>query len=171
MNMELVQTIEVGSNVTSVEFTSIPDDGSDLQILIAARDTGQNATMSMTFNNITTAYRGQRLRGNDSIVESFFWSSTSAMFFDFPSSDAGTSNRGSAEVYIANPSRTSPSPFGQKIVSINTITEQDGSISYQGTYSWSARDSSLQSQPVTSIKFTTNIFAGATFNLYKITAA
>lgn len=170
MTMELVQTIELGSNVTSLEFTNIPNDGSDIKILISARDTGANATLEMTFNNVTANYKGQRMRGNGSSVTSTYWSAASGMYFDYPSSSAGTSNRGSAEIYITDPSRTG-SAFGNKVVSINTITEKDSTVSYQGMYAWRAGDTSLKNSAITSIKFTNNIFSGSTFTLYKITSA
>lgn len=73
MAYELIETVEVGSGgASSIEFTSIPQDGTDLMLKVSARTIDGDSigtTLSyLRFNDSTTDYSAIRLFGNGSSI-------------------------------------------------------------------------------------------------------
>jgi hypothetical protein len=55
MSMTLVQTVTVGAGgASSIQFSSIPQTGTDLMVLISSRATNGDSAMNLRFNNSTS---------------------------------------------------------------------------------------------------------------------
>ena len=132
MAYELIETIEVGSGGTSlIEFTSIPQDGTDLLCIASVRGGSDNlATLfQLNLNGDTTSanYSNRLLYGNGSSVVSntdyprpnFFINSE-----NFVTVTANTFANGA--FYIANYSEASPTT-----VSVDAVGENNGSVAPQ----------------------------------------
>ena len=155
--MKLIQTITVsGTSTTSITFSSIPQDGTDLVLLVSARDS-VNENLFLRVNTDAFIFTARRLVGNGSTVSS---SSTG----DVPSTQAtaSTSNTFSnGSYYFSN--YTSGTT---KTISVDTVSENNGTLAYQMIQAASYPDN----DPITSVGFDGGtILAGSTFSLYKIT--
>lgn len=162
MGMELVEFIEVGSGgAGSIEFTSIPQDGVDLVILISARSdrTFNHDAMQISLNSTGGTYR--KLTGNGSSVSSPEGFTLTNIFFAGSPITANTF--GNAQVYISNYTSST-----NKSVSVDSVSENNDTISDQGI---EAGLSTLTSA-VTSIQLDpiNNFVQYTTASLYKITA-
>jgi len=104
MAYELIETIEVGAGgAASIEFTSIPQDGVDLLLVVAARNTGNAGTLQYRFNSDSTAgaYSWIRLKGNGTTASSA--SPSSSAYLGFMNRSTHTANTfSSSQLYISN---------------------------------------------------------------------
>ena len=74
MGMQLIETIEVGAGgASSIEFTSIPQDGVDLLLLVSLRSSGGSSINYFELNGDTTSsnYVSRMLTGNGANVYSY----------------------------------------------------------------------------------------------------
>ena len=126
MTMTLVETIEVGSGgAASIEFTSIPQDGTDLLFVASAR--GDNADeqtdLRVEFNSDTTQanYTFLRLVGNGAVASS----TGNVSIAGIANGDTATSNTFSShQIYISNyTSSSSKSLSGESVTENNSSTE------------------------------------------------
>lgn len=122
-----LQTVTVGaSGASSIEFTSIPQTFTDLQLYISSRTTGTNGTIVWKFNTDSTAsnYFMRYLAGNGSVASSS--NSNNPWFSDSPISTDTTSVFGSTNVYIPNYTGSN-----SKSLSVETVTENNATLAYQ----------------------------------------
>jgi len=163
MTMQLIQTVTVGSGgAASIEFTSIPQDGTDLIILISARASNALVTtiLEMQINNdIANNYTYRDLRGNGSTA------SSTTLTFDRVniqvSANSSTANTfGNASVYISN-----YSGINSKQISVDHVTENNATAA--NAYLTAARWAGTAA--VNSIKLTGSLMQYSTASLYKIT--
>jgi hypothetical protein len=71
MGMEIIETVQVTSSVSTIEFTGIPQDGVDLVLLLSGRH-DLNGAVFMRFkvnNNTSGIYTYQALQGTGSAAE------------------------------------------------------------------------------------------------------
>ena len=111
MAMELIETIEVGSGgASSIEFTSIPQDGVDLLLMFSGRDTSTTENAKITLNSDGGSnYPTVTLDGNGSSASSSGFTGTRLRGLQGQSSY--TSNTfGSVSIYISNYTSTTISP-------------------------------------------------------------
>ena len=66
----LIEAKTLGSAVSSIDFTSIPQTYTDLKLLISAR-TSADVTYAIGFNSNTSNYSGRSLRGSGSATASY----------------------------------------------------------------------------------------------------
>lgn len=127
---KLIQTVTVGSGGTaSIEFTSIPQTYTDLQLLVSARSsraTDIRDEIHVRFNSNTSGYSVRTLRGDGSAVISNTGSvSTALTRMDMPDSGATANVFGSMNMYIPNYTTAN-----QKSVSIDVAMENNAVTSY-----------------------------------------
>lgn len=167
--MELIETIEVGAGgASSIEFTNIPQDGTDLVLLCSVRnDDASNANTSLTVNNNTgSVYDFVRLRGDGS---STFSDSNTVNTLDFSMfmNNAGTTSNTFSNIAYHFSNYTSST---NKSVSAEGVTENNATAAIQAIAAVQITDTN----PITVVTFAPfagNLVAGSTASLYKITAA
>lgn len=159
--MQIIEHIELASAQSSIEFTSIAADYTDLLIKFSLRNSVDTGAGTLTFNTSGGTYTRRRLTGDGS-------SATSAVYsFDYycGASSFTSSTFGNGEIYI-------PNAFGStaKSYSSDSVTENNATTSYQGLIAglWSGTDA------ITSIKLTPgsggNWIAASSATLYGITS-
>lgn len=158
---ELIQTITVGSGgAAAIEFTSIPQDGTDLFVVLSARGDTNN-DLKMEFNGVTTGYTRRALYGNAGSALSF---SASNAFPGVINTSTNTANTfGNTALYVPNYTLSN-----NKSISSDSLYENNDSSTYLlGLYAmlWS------NTAAVTSIKISTggNLVQHSTASLYKFT--
>jgi len=172
MAYELIETVEVGAGgSSSIEFTSIPQDGTDLKIVLSARINvaAQNRNLFVVFNNTTgSSYKSIRLTGSGSSVVSESTSNTSFTIINQAlQGNLTTANSfGNVEYYISNYTSSE-----HKSGSLDGVTENNGTDGKQMLIAGSWDDTSA----ISSVSFASNDSAdfvtGSSISLYKITAA
>lgn len=165
MSMTLIETKTLGTDTAAIEFTSIPQDGTDLLVLATLRVSFDFSLATwwlagLTFNSITSSYSTRNLQGDGSGVGS---DSDTTIYFR-PNDAGSTSNTfGNARAYITNYAGST-----NKSVSIDNVSEQNGTQAQQQLVAglWS------NTSAITSLKIEangSNLVAGTTVSLYKIT--
>ena len=168
MTMTLIETKTLGAAAASIEFTSIPQDGTDLVLLYSGRgvDTGSGRSdIRIQLNSSTTGYSGRVLRGYDSGTVNSATSSTSQIDTDRIPNEGATANTfGNTSIYFPNYTGST-----NKSMSIDSVAENNSSSAYYMSITaglWS------NTAAITSIKIfsNVNIQAGSTISLYKVTS-
>jgi len=168
MGMQLIETIEVGSGgAASIEFTSIPQDGVDLLVVASVRESSYN-----------DGFLGLRLNGSSTIGDYAY------VYLYGDGSSASTSSAGSTTLIYGkggtNPSNATANTFSNyqvlisnytssasKSVSIDTVTENNGSTAFQGL----SAGKFVPTSAITSVTLLyQNLVQYSTASLYKITA-
>ena len=160
MTMTLVSTVTVGAGgAASIDFTSIPQTGTDLLVVLSTKTTEAAATdgLHARFNNDSTGtnYSVRRLIGSGSAASS---TSQTAGYANIGNSNGNSAYTGSTfantALYIANYTSSS-----NKSLSADSVTENNATSAKQqltaGLY--------LSSSGITSIKFITDF---GTFDQY-----
>jgi hypothetical protein len=166
--MELIESKTLGTAQSSIEFTSIPQDGTDLVALMSTRSTRASGSISdvyLRFNGSTSGYSDRRLTGDGSSA-SPAGASVTDKFYPFDTTQATfTSNTfGSSLIYIPNYTAAI-----NKSISSDHVTENNATFSVQTITAglWS------NTAAITSITFSiisgANYEVGTTISLYKIT--
>ena len=167
MAYELIETIELTSSAASIEFTSIPQDGTDLVLKVTSRNTSTSTLSRFRINNDTTSsYTPLILRGNGSTVTSSSFAPLNNPFAFEQTISTDTANTfGNGQMYFSNYTSTT-----NKSISHDTVGENNGTTAWQTLIATSY----TTTNPITSIQLfqTSGDFAtGTTASLYKITAA
>lgn len=169
MGMQLVETITVGSGgAASIEFTSIPQDGVDLVLVVSARIdfSGNTRPIYVTINNDnSTTYQNRFLRGSGSAADSSNIPTTLGIGLGGGNAATSTANTFSShELTFANYAGSA-----QKATSLNVVTENNATAAEQaiwaGLWPQTAAITLLKLTPLTS-----NFVQYSTASLYKITA-
>jgi hypothetical protein len=157
--MKLIESKTLGTAQASIEFTSIPQDGTDLVALVSPRSDGVGSGITLTFNTGGT-YSRRRLYGTGSGV-----ASDTAADELFLSNNGTTANTfGNSIVYIPNYTGSTAKSF-----SVDSVTENNATAAFQMIVAglWS------ETGAITSVKFTAaggaNFVAGTIISLYKVT--
>ncbi len=143
MTMTLVSTVQVGAGgAASIEFTGIPQTGTDLLVVFSGREPLGTFIEPITFNGSSTGYSFRSLRGNGSAVLSQTQSNNLLGFVVNQSTD--TANTFSnCSVYIPNYSGAT-----NKTWSMDGVNENNATTAYQyivaGLWSNTAAITSLQ---------------------------
>ena len=163
MTMTLVETKTLGTAAASIEFTSIPQDGTDLVLLGSLRRgaSGSGADVGIALNGSSSGFTGRALYGTGSSAASF---SFDTAFLVQATTGTATSNT------FSNFTLTIPNYAGatNKSFSFDTVTENNATEAYQliqaGLWSNTAAITSL------TISTASPDFAiGSLLSLYKVT--
>jgi hypothetical protein len=162
--MELIETKTLGTAAASIEFTSIPQDGTDLYVLASARasatELAGGAILFLRPNGLSTNQTSRILSGSGSSVASF----TDPSILGRSNPNNFTANTfGNTSFYIPNYAGAT-----NKSVSIDGATENNATFTRMEITAalWSS------TAAITSLTFITlagNLEAGTTISLYKIT--
>jgi hypothetical protein len=159
---ELIQAITVASGGSAnIEFTNIPATYDDLKIVISGRIvSGNDGTLSLSFNGSTSNFSYKRLIGDGSNASSYGDVTNSWGFLN--RSDTTSNMFGNTEIYISN-YRSS----NNKSISIDSAAENGATTAFLGIWAglWS------NSASITSVRINgaSNISEHSTAILYGIT--
>lgn len=168
MAYELIETVEVGAGgAASIEFTSIPQDGTDLVVVLSGRTSrsGTDDTAKITFNNDNgNNYSFVYLQGDGGAASSF--SNTLNRFIPSINGNTSTANTFSnLTLYVSNYTSTT-----NKSVAIDFVWENNSSYAVANITAGSYSTTSAISTVTLTGDF--NSFVEySTASLYKITAA
>jgi hypothetical protein len=162
--MKLIESKTLASAAAQIEFTSIPQDGTDLVALVSTRlsfnNSGSWYDMLVRFNGSTSNYSGRLLYGTGS--GGFSLTETS---IGIRTNATGTTadTFGNTSLYVPNYAGAT-----NKSVSHDAVSENNATLSWQaiGAALWS--DTSAITS-MTFIPVSGNLEAGSTISLYKIT--
>lgn len=131
MSLNLVSTVTVGAGgAASIDFTSIPQTGTDLMLVLSGRyaSAASDPEFYFWFNNTTAAntYLRRRLRGTGSAVASNNYSSDSGYMSAVADSGNTGNTFGNAVLYIPNYTGST-----QKSWSSDAVTENNATAAYQ----------------------------------------
>lgn len=163
MGMQLIETIEVGSGgAASIEFTSIPQDGVDLVVLISGRaaNAADYRNLELSINSSTSNQTAKRLVGDGSSVAS----NSNNVIDAIPAASATANTFGSICITFSNYAGST-----NKSISIDAVTENNATAARAAisAHLWS------QTSAITSIGFAPfgeDFVQYSTASLYKITA-
>lgn len=168
MAMELIETIELGSAASSVQFSGIPSTGTHLILHISARQVGgNNAYGYIRFNgaSASSAFFDRFMYGQSTTVAtSYSNTDISAVITNYASAASNTYSN--TKLLISNYANSLPST---KMISAEGVSEDD--TSYVNRLQVTAGAWSPASA-ITSIELTlpaTSYEAGSTFSLYTLT--
>ena len=161
--MQLIESKTLTSAAASIEFTSIPQDGTDLVLLLSLRNTatagGGGVTMFIRPNGSTTNFSSRALYGSGSSSASF-----TGVGISFANPSNYTANTFSnSSLYLPNYSGSTNKSISGDTVNENNATTADMAI-HAGLWS--------NTSAITSITMITdggNLDIGSTISLYKIT--
>jgi hypothetical protein len=169
MTMQLIETVTVGSGgASSIEFTSIPQDGVDLLLVANTRqDAFGDNNIFVRFNNDTASnYDSRWLQGSGSAASSINDTSATRILTGpaSPGPSATANTFGNTAITIANYTSSVA-----KSVSVDTVTENNATAAYQAITAarWSGTDA------ISAITLTgdaADFVEHSTASLYKITA-
>jgi hypothetical protein len=168
MTMTLIETKTLGASAASIEFTSIPQDGTDLLLVYSLRDTSVSGSSTANgvdakINGTTSNFSFRRLLGNGSAVSSATGDFEAG--FGITNNSSGTSNTfSSGAIYFPNYSGSTPKSY-----SLDAVNENNGTSALIAILAGLWNDTSA----ITSITISPNggnsFVSGTTASLYKIT--
>ncbi len=165
MTMRLIETKTLGTAAASIDFTSIPQDATDLLVLMSTRTTTNGGVVwydvKIEFNNNTSNLSGRVLYGTGSGVAAIL--DASSILVRVNSNLSTSSTFGNASIYVPNYAGSA-----NKAVSIDSVSENAATAAFQmiSAALW-ANTSAITSVKATAL--TGNLDVGTTISLYKIT--
>jgi len=166
MGMQLIETVELDSAASSIEFTSIPQDGVDLLLKVSGRSdrAATSESMTLAFNGSTSDFSFINLRGQGSSVNT--GSGTGSVQILMQNGDTSTASTfGNAQVYVSNYASSSAKSFSSDGVNEGNIVGTFQSLQ-ANLWNNTAAITSVSVSPT----FGTNWLQYSTASLYKITA-
>jgi hypothetical protein len=162
--MKLIESKTLGTAAASIEFTSIPQDGTDLVLLMSGRTTRTTALdwIEMQFNTITSDYSMRGLFGDGSGTGSF---TETRIFLPIGGNTATANTFGNSMFYIPNYTGSTNKSVSGDGVSENNATSVSHYI-IAGLWSNTAAITSIKLFPFTAAQ---DFVAGSTVSLYKVT--
>lgn len=166
MTYELIETITLTSSASSIEFTDIPQDGTDLVLFVSARpDTASIRSYRLHINNETsgTNYSQRTLEGDGSSAYSTNETSQDRILF-YVAGGTTANTFGSTRIYFSNYAGSTAKP-----ITIDNVTENNATTAYQQLHAANWNNTAA----ITSIRISdssVNTLTGSTASLYKITA-
>jgi hypothetical protein len=132
----LISSVTVGSNTSTITFSSIPATYTDLKLVTSLRANNANGSQGwydakVEFNGNTSSYTLRALYGNGSSALSF---SDTVIYDDLASSATTANTFSNSEIYIPNYLSAN-----YKSVSVDSVTENNATSSKTGLYAglWS----------------------------------
>ena len=163
--MKLIESKTLASAAASIEFTSIPQDGTDLVLFVSARtdatDGSDGAAVRVNPNGSTSSKTERYLRGTGSAS-----TSDTDTFFNIRANPSNfTANTfGNSSVYIPNYTGNS-----FKAMSVDAVNENNATSAQQEIRAWLWSDTSAITSLTIAAIGSNQMVAGTTISLYKIT--
>lgn len=162
--MQLIETKTLGTAQSTIEFTSIPNNFTDLMLLVSARVDSSNGTLNVRFNGSTSNYTALRLDGYGS--GSAVSSSSTNPWFTFASYSSQTASTfGNCSIYIPNYTAATA-----KSLSSDNVDETNATEALQNLLAGRWNDTAAIDS-VRFVPFSGNFVAGSTISLYGIGGA
>jgi hypothetical protein len=164
MSYQLIETKTLGSDAASISFTSIPQDATDLAVLISVRTTQVISSWSdvvLRFNGSTSNYSDRLLYSDSGGGAGALTETSFTLRVSMASDTANTFS--SNQAYIANYSGATA-----KSVSIENVQETNATSAFNAIITGLWNDTAA----ITSLSLTAasgNLVAGTMISLYKIT--
>ena len=168
MGYQLIETIELASAAASIEFTGIPQDGVDLQLVVSGRtdSTGPLSNIKVTFNNDTASnYSYRYLIGSGSVAQSLSGSFTGLLGITGTTQALTANTFANSQIYIPNYSGSSV-----KNASAESVQENNGTASYQHITAGSWNNTAAITSIILQVTTANNLVQHSTASLFKITA-
>jgi len=166
MTMQLVETKTIDVAVSTIQFNSIPQDGTDLYILASGRTSANQAADNIIVrpNGSTTGLTCRRLYGDGSnrTTDSVsYW-----VLGNITGNTSTTNTFGNASMLIPNYALTTIS----KTMSVDGVMENNATFSYQNLAAgqWTSTEA-ITSLTLINAETSANFLPGTTIYLYKIT--
>ena len=158
MTMTLIETKVLGAAAASIEFTSIPQDGTDLFVLASLRMDANAVGVIVSFNT-GGSYTRRRLIGNGSTASSDTFSNDLLATTSVATSNTFSNN----SLYIPNYTGSTTKSY-----STDNVTENNGTTAIQAIYAglW---DQTAAITYITLTPLVALLVTGSTVSLYKIT--
>jgi hypothetical protein len=163
--MKLIESKTLATAAASIEFTSIPQDGTDLVVLVSSRSDGAftSSEIDIAFNGSSSNFTARYLYGAGSGSGA---TASDTTLVGVSSAASNTSNTfGNATIYIPNYAGST-----NKSISTNSVGESNATAAYQAIAAtlWS------QTAAITSLTLrldsgARNFVTGSSVSLYKIT--
>jgi hypothetical protein len=158
--MKLIESKTLGTAAAAIEFTSIPQDGTDLFLVASLRAVDEQLVSVFNLNGSTSGFTSKYLMGDGAAPQSStftrFWAAISYSTFT-------ADTFGNAQMYIPNYTGASNKTVSADSVSENNATTANQQIS---AHIWANTDA------INSIAISANagnLAVGSTISLYKIT--
>jgi hypothetical protein len=160
----LIETVTVGAGgAASIEFTAIPQDGSDLQLLFSLRNgTATNFSAFVKVNGSSTGYPNKVLYGSGSTVGTYSNATTDGWESVHAGNDMTANTFGNGSAYLSNYTSSA-----YKSGSVDSVGENNASNAYQMLTAGSWSDTSPITQ-VSLVMVVGNLAEYSTASLYKI---
>lgn len=164
MSFQLIETKTLGTDASSISFTSIPQDATDLAVLISVRTTQVISSWSdvvLRFNGSTTNYTDRLVYSDSGGGAGGLTETSLTLRVSMASNTANTFS--SNQAYISNYTAAAG-----KSVSIENVQETNGATAFNAIIAGFWNDTSA----ITSLSLTAasgNLVAGTMISLYKIT--
>jgi len=165
MTMTLIETKTLGADAASIEFTSIPQDGTDLVVYVSGRFSNTNQdSLRITFNSNLSNYNARWLTGNGSTAGSGSQAEGVGSFSDLPGSNRTANTFGNTQIYIPNYAGSTNKSWSSDSVGENNATEAHQAI-VAGLWSNTSAITTLKLEPFSGANFV----SGVLISLYKVT--
>jgi hypothetical protein len=162
MTMELIQTQSLGTAAASITFTSIPQNGTDLVLLISGRTARGSEVdgIKLAFNGSSASFTAIRLFGSGATP-----SSDQVNGHPFFNGASTTSNTfGNTTIYIPNYTGSTNKSF-----LVDGAHENNSTTSFQGVSAGRWSNTAAITEIGVSSEVASNLQVGSTISLYKIT--
>jgi hypothetical protein len=161
MTMTLIETKTLGTATTAIEFTSIPQDATDLFVVWSTRYVSEGTTKTtILFNGLSTNFSYRLLQGDGSAAAS---GANTINIAGINNGSTTTSNTFSSnQMYIPNYTGSTNKSF-----SVDAVSENNGTSSFQDI--WAGLWSNTAAITSLTISGASNLAIGSTVSLYKIT--
>lgn len=161
-----IQTIELTSAQAQISFNNIPQDFTDLELVVSARFAGSRSSYGYRFNNdSSSSYPWRRLYGNGSSAASGSGTGTTGLIGECPGTSETANTFGNGRLYIPNYTSSSI-----KSASADDVSENNAVESYQHIVAnlWN-NTTAINSISVMGYGGpSTNFAAGSTISLYGV---
>jgi hypothetical protein len=165
--MKLIESKTLATAAASIEFTSIPQDATDLVVLGSVRSTRTGQLLdnfNITFNGSSSGYSERLLYGANGSTGSLSNSGTKFIFLAYATTADSTSNTFSNfQIYIPNYAGSTNKSVSSESVTENNATNGGTMGITAGLWSNTSAISSI------TIGSDFNLVAGTVISLYKVT--
>jgi len=163
MTMQLIETKTLGAAAASIEFTSIPQDGTDLMFLCSLRNTNDIDYIGISINSSTSSFTQRGLSGTGSSIVNN--NRTDNLFIGMTVNSSLTANTfTNSSVYVPNYTSST-----NKSLSLDSVQENNATSSQL----WITAALRSNTDAITAFGFIAeaggNFAIGSTISLYKVT--
>ena len=167
--MKLIETKTLTVAAASIEFTSIPQDATDLVVLVSGRAAAAFTLVSagLFINSVAADTSWRRLSGNGSTVSSGSGSAVNDFYIgDFPGANATSNTFSNSLIYIPNYTGSQQKSLSSDSVAENNATTADNII----VAGLCTKTAAVTSLTVRIYGGASNLAAGTMVSLYKVTS-